>query len=157
MNHIEHIHQSAVRAARQFRRSEFELVEAIGKVYSKRVYSQMGYTSLFDYCTKALFLSEGNAYNFTSVAKKALEIPEIQIELKKGNLTVCKARRLVSVITPVNKSKWIEVAKKSTNRELEHRVACVKPRTLVKEGIRPVARDTVEGRFAFTPAIEAKL
>jgi 5-methylcytosine-specific restriction endonuclease McrA len=72
----------------------------------------------------------------------------------KGNLSVSQARRVVPVITKENQQEWIEKAKKLSQRELEKQVAEVNPRAIVREKIRPVAKDLREMRVGISAEIE---
>lgn len=58
MKFIDSLHSQALEAAKRFKQAEADLVELFQKIEEARVFSKLGYTSLFDYGVKALGLSE---------------------------------------------------------------------------------------------------
>lgn len=93
MTLYESIHQRALRSARQFQKAESELICCIQQVEAKKVFLRFGCTSLFQYCQKHLRLSESSTYLFIRVARKALQIPEIQRAIQAGTLVVARNER----------------------------------------------------------------
>ena len=49
-----------------------------------------------------LKLSESTALNFINVARKAVQVPALQAEIRAGHVSVSKARKIVPVLTPQN-------------------------------------------------------
>jgi hypothetical protein len=118
-----------------------------------RAYQELGYPSLFQYAVSGLKLSEGSAYNFITVARKAAQIPELQREITEGSLSVSKARKIVPVLTPENQFDWIARAKSLPQRVLEREVARVAPRTATPEKVTYVT----ESRFNLNLGVEETL
>src|SRR5262245_13884155 len=108
MNYQE-IHRQALQIAERFRRSEHELIQILQKIDEKRVFQRLGYASLFVYATKALGLSEANAYNFMTVARKSVQVPELAKAVADGKITVCKARKIAPVINKENSQQWLNL------------------------------------------------
>lgn len=120
------------------------------------VYLDCGYGSLFEYVTKALGLSESSAYNFITVARKALEIPTIKKEIENGNLTVSKVRKIVPVISSSNQSDWLAKAASLTQREIELEVARVNPEAVKEERVRVVTEEVTELRISISTKLFEK-
>jgi hypothetical protein len=80
-----------------------------------------------------LGLSEEVTYIFISVARKAREVPALKEEIKRGAITVSKAKRISSVINATNQNRWLDLAKNSSKRELEKQVAAASPRDAVRD------------------------
>ncbi len=125
------LHEQALEAAREFKRSEAGLMEALIAVDQARVFARMGYGSLFQYAVEALGLSEATAYNALTVARKAAQIPELRQAVSKG-LGLSKARKVLSVIEndPEN---WTKLAVNLSSRQLEKAVARENPRAATFE------------------------
>src|SRR5262249_48620973 len=121
------LHELALQAAANYFRAEAELLDILQKIDKERTYRQLGYTSLFLYAVGALKLPEGTAYNFINVARKAREVPALKAAIAASDLSVGKARRIVSVLTLENQDEWIEKAKNLSQRSLEKEVARVNP------------------------------
>ncbi|MGE4133558.1 MAG: HNH endonuclease [Bdellovibrionales bacterium] len=149
-NSVQVIHQKALRAAAQFKQAELDLIEVLGEVDTHRVYYSVGHPSLFRYAVGALGLSEDVAYIFINVARKAKQVPALKEELKKGTITVTKAKRLTGVITPTNQQHWLDMAKTMSKRELEREVAAVSPELTKRDRL-----EFVHPTFEITEKIRA--
>jgi len=152
MDKINHIHEKAQSTAKRYLHEEAALIDCLQEVDSYKVFLKKGYASLFEYATKALCLSESIAYSLIAIARKSRQVPELKTEIKKGNLTVSKAARIVSVITKENKEMWIEKSKVLPKRKLELEVAKVSPRPQVQERVQAVSGN----RFKIQQGIDSK-
>jgi 5-methylcytosine-specific restriction endonuclease McrA len=150
------IHERAIEVSKTFRTSETQLIDLVQKVEEKRVFVVLGYSSLFEYCTKALLLSESNAQMLISISRKSRMVPELKTEIQKGTVSISKAQRIVSVITRENKSEWIQKASQLSKRELEKEVAKIHPE-VVRETIRPISEDRMKLQLGISEATMKKL
>ncbi|RYZ85459.1 MAG: hypothetical protein EOP06_16215, partial [Proteobacteria bacterium] len=82
------IHDRAMLAAANYKRSEIALLEAIIEVESRQVYFQLEITSLFQYCVEILTLSRHAAYDFITVMRKSVEVPAMLEAIRGGKTTV---------------------------------------------------------------------
>ena len=147
-------HENAVRCARDFRTNEANLITAIQKVIRTRAWTYFDYSSLHCYAVEALRLSEDQAYQYTRVALKAMQVPELQKAIQKGELKISNARRILKVMTPETKTEWIEKATNLTQRELEKEVVKVNPQEAVRDRIKPIAQDLSELRMSIPKDVE---
>ncbi len=141
---VESLHDRALRIAAAFHKAESDLIDVLQKIDDARLFSKLGFTSLFDYATKALKLSEANASNFVAIARKSKTIPELKVAIADGRITVSKARKITPVLTKENSDHWLELAATLPKAKLEREVARVMPETLVQDKIRPVAESRME-------------
>jgi hypothetical protein len=88
--------------AKDYLNTESKLLDLLISMKRKKVFPELNYTGIFDYCERALNLSRAQSFYFKSVANKAEEVPQIQKAMAQGNLTLSQARRIVPVITPQN-------------------------------------------------------
>ena len=116
---IQKLDQDLVHLAQKLRYIESEFIEKLQEADSKKIFLYYQYNSLFEYAVKKLKLSESNAFNFITVARKAKEIPELKNEIKSGNITVSKARKITPVLNKNNSSLWLEKAKSLSQKKLE--------------------------------------
>lgn len=158
------IHQQAVSIARQYKRSELELMQAISEVDKARVYRELGYTSLFAYCTKALGLSESSAYAMIAVERKAKEVPELDKAIKLGEISVSQSKRILSVLdtqqTPgaaVTNQAWIDKTQKLTQRQIEQEIVTQNPKQAVKDGMKYIAEKIVSLKCAIPEELMKKI
>ncbi len=124
------IHDRAVEVAQNYRKLEGELIDLLQELDRYKIHYKMGYRSLFEYCTKGLHLSESISYSLINVARKSKEIPELKIEIQKGSLSLSKAKKITSVLTTENKSKWLDLAKSVPQSSLEREVAKITQRDI---------------------------
>lgn len=156
MHLIQSIHEKALELAAAFKRAEHELLTILQEVEANRVFEKMGYNSLFTYATSALKLSEGYSYALISVARKAKQVPELKEAIAIGGLSVSRAKKISSVITPENSSVWIERAKTLTQRELEKAVVTVNPKAAI-ERMSFVATDRVQFQCGISEKLMRKI
>jgi 5-methylcytosine-specific restriction endonuclease McrA len=150
------IHEATLECVTQYKNQEARLIDRLQEVDAQRVYEHLGVTSLFSYCVEVLKLSEDRAYALIRVARKAVEVPELKVAVSQGELSVAAAKRIAAVITPRNKSEWIEKAKELKQRDLDKAIAEVAPTTKVTERVKPVAENVFEFRCPISKATEAK-
>ena len=153
----ETLHSKALQISKSFRELESDLLETLIQIDTCRAYKKLGYSSLYQYVTQALKLAEGTAYNFITVARKAIEVPELQVEVSKGNLSISQARRIVPVLKPHNKEKWLPMAITLTQRGLEKEVASENPKTLTPERSKYVSKNRLNLNFGVSEVIFEKL
>ena len=88
MNYLQ-AHENAVSCARDFRANESRLITAIQEVIRTKAWTYFEkYSSLHVYVVEALKLSEDQAYQFTRIAQKAMEVPELDNAIQGGALTL---------------------------------------------------------------------
>ncbi len=66
------------------------------EVDARRLYSDLKYGSLFDYCTKELGYSESSAQRRIIAARALTDFPEIAPKIEKGELTLATVALVVS-------------------------------------------------------------
>jgi len=130
---IEAIHNKALSVAKNYRRCEYELIDILVELDRNRVFTHKKYSSLFQYATGAMGLSEEVAYIFINVARKSREVPALKEKIRTGEITVSKAKRIASVINNKNKDQWLKLAQSGTKNKIEREVARVSPKQAVRE------------------------
>lgn len=139
------LHLRALRAARDLKSAEGELVEVIRLVDESKLFSERGHPSLFQYAVSELGLSESTAYAFITVARKSREVPVLARKIREGSITVSQARKIVPVLTKEeDPSEWIEKAAHLSQRRLEKEVATVRPEVRTPERASYVSSSRVK-------------
>jgi hypothetical protein len=129
----EQIHQEALVVAKNYKRSEIELIEILQKVDAHQVHYKYECQSLKEYAIKKLELSEDVALLFINVSRKARKIPQLKEEIKCGRITVTKARRIGAVMNEQNQEHWLELARTVSKYELEKQIALAQPEKAIRE------------------------
>jgi len=107
------------RLAASERRATAGLIRALIELDARRLYLGEGYSSLFTYCTKALHLAEGAAYNRIETARAARRFPTILDGLEDGSLTLTTVRLLAPHLTVENHDSVLASARYKRKQEIE--------------------------------------
>ncbi len=157
MESFKQIHERALVCAKRFLQAEAELLGIIQIIEAKKIFRDLGYSSVFHYATEALKLSDSQAYCFINVARKSKEVPELKKAITDGKITLSKAHKIVSVIHKENSKEWIQKAAILTQKQVEREVVKENPLLETTERIRPIAEERVELRCGLSAELEAKL
>src|SRR5438046_1123509 len=111
------LHQQALSLAKEYKRLESEIIKVLQQIDDGKIYRSLGFSSLFEYTTKALGFTEAVSYGFITVSRSARKIPLLQEAISQGQITVNSAKRITSVLTIVNAPILLEKAKNMTQRE----------------------------------------
>ena len=124
------------RLATTERRATAALVRSLMELDVRRLYLAEGYSSLFTYCTQALHLAEGAAYNRIEAARAARRFPAILATLEAGSVTLTTVRLLAPHLTAANHQDVLVSARHKGKREIEQLVASLRPLPAVPSTIR---------------------
>jgi hypothetical protein len=118
------------------RRATAALVRSLIELDSRRLYLGEGYSSLFTYCTQALYLAEGAAYNRIEAARAARRFPALLTALDEGSVTLTTVRLLAPHLTEDNLQDVLVSARHKGKRDIELLVASLRPMPPVPSTIR---------------------
>jgi len=139
------IHEKAKTLAQDYLRTEGDLLSVLMEMRRQRLFAELNYSGIFDYCERALNLSRAQAYYFKTVSDASEKVPELKEAVVQGELTLSEARRIAPVITTENQEHWIERAKTLNQTDLEKAVTEANPKAHApKDRIRPVAKNLSE-------------
>jgi hypothetical protein len=124
------------RLAGSERRATAVLIRALMELDARRLYLGEGYSSLFTYCTQALHLAEGAAYNRIETARAARRFPTILDGLEDGSLTLTTVRLLAPHLTLENHETVLASAHHKRKQAIEQIVASLNPKPAVPAMIR---------------------
>jgi hypothetical protein len=140
-------------------RATAALVRALMELDVRRLYLGEGYSSLFTYCTQALHLAEGAAYNRIEAARAARRFPAIIAALEEGSVTLTTVRLLAPHLTVANHQHVLTLARHKAKRDVEELVASLRPLPAVPSTVRklPAHRHVPQGTnlVAHTPMAAA--
>ena len=112
----------------------------------RRVFAELNYSGVFDYCLRRLGFSKEQSYYYKKVAEVSVRVPELKTAIVEGELSLSSARRIAPILTPSNQAEWIGNAKSMKQSELEKAVTEVNPEAHPRERIKPVAKNVSELR-----------
>ena len=151
------LHHKAVFCVKNCRTSEKEMILVLEEIDKDKTYLAFGKPSLWRYCVETLGLTESETYRFIQVTRTSSKIPEFKQAIQNGELSVGKASRITSVITPENHNTWIPIALTSTHREIEREIRHENPKPIPKERIKFLTPTRCELRLSISVELEQKL
>lgn len=134
----------ALTIAKEFRQKETELIAVLQELDASKAYRATGYNSLFQFCVESLELTEHQAYQYITVSRKCTEVPELMVALEDRRITVSKARKLSSVIDPINQKDWIDLAYTQSQKDLESAVRKQCPLPPVRDHLQILSANEVK-------------
>ncbi len=92
------------------------------EIARRKLYRELGFSSLQMYATEALGFSKSKTAQFTRLAGVMEELPVLREAVTSGELTWTKAREVAKVASPKTEGQWVEKARRSSSRQLEKKV-----------------------------------
>ncbi len=93
------LHTHTLELVREERRLTGLVIENLQKISDLNLFLEMGYSSLFTYCTRALGYSEACAYRRIQAVKVARQLPEVKEKLNSGVINLTNLSMAQSLIT----------------------------------------------------------
>src|SRR5262245_8420241 len=116
------------RLAGREREATVRLIVHLAELDARRLYLGAGFSSLFEYCTDVLRLSEHETYNRIEAARALRRCPAILDLLAEGSLSLTTVRLLAPHLTPENEDRLLEGARGLSKRKVEEMLASLFPR-----------------------------
>lgn len=88
------LHQETLKAAAFEKSATLTLLEHLAEVDQRRLYSELGYQSLWEYTHQALHYSESQSSERVSAMRLMVKVPEIKTELEQGGLNLTAVSKL---------------------------------------------------------------
>jgi len=138
-----------------------EIVRYLAEIDTRQSYRELGYPSLFAFCTGALKYSEGAAQRRIAAARCLKDNGEVYELLKSGKISLCSLSQVARVITPQNKTEILTLAVGLPKEQAQRLAAQYAPATEAKrETIRAkkvlVATNQVTATVAVEPTTEER-
>jgi len=119
-----------------------DMVLHLCEMDKRQFFRELGYSSLFSYCTEGLKYSEGASYRRIQAARALKEHPDIYDKLKSGLLSLCTVAEVSRVRDESKKTNLISKAEGKSKREVERLVSPLLPPVKSKKSsIRVVQRE----------------
>ncbi len=132
------------------------------EIEERRLHLRLGYSSLFDYCQRALGLSEDEAYRRMTVARLASKWPAIVDGLADGSLHLSGVALLKSHLRVDNCGELLEMARGASRRQLERRLAARFPQSdsaefLRAQKVKPLSAERIALQLTIGEATRVRL
>jgi hypothetical protein len=138
------------------------ILQHLREIEKRRLYSALGYPSLFQYAVRHLRYPEDQAYRRLSVMRLIQELPELEEKVNKGVHTLTNLSRARTLFKKIGgsreeKLKTLEKLENKSSREGERVLRAIDPEPLRPDQVRAVTADHVELRFAAKREILEKI
>jgi hypothetical protein len=111
----------------QLSRAERDLALLLAELADKRHFLDLGYANVRQYAEVKLSLEPRKTRGLVRIGRALPDLPVLDQAFASGALCWTKARELLAVVTPEVEEAWVELACRSTSRELERLVAAHRP------------------------------
>ena len=101
------------------------LVAGLAEFDKRGLHRGLGYSSLFDYCTRGLHLSEPAAYSRIAAARVSRRFPAIIDHIADATLSLTSTRLLAPHLTDENFEELVDKAARKRTRDVEKLVATI--------------------------------
>jgi hypothetical protein len=139
------VHERFTRTLEEAESVRKNLVLWFADLYRRKLYLELGYTSVYAYTAERHGFSRSRCTQFIRLAESLSRLPALRASLAAGEMPWTKAREVVKVATPRTEQAWVKEAQRSSRRTLEKRVAAARGRAKEERGS---ARD--QGRLSLT-------
>jgi hypothetical protein len=116
------------RLAANERQATAALIASMIEVDARRLFLGEGCSSLFDYCTRVLRLSESAAYARIAAARAARRFPLVLERFEGGDITLTTICLLASNLSHENHETLLDSVRHATKRQVEQLIAGLQPR-----------------------------
>ena len=119
----------------------------------RRLYLELGFTSMFAYCTDALRLCKSSAYRRIAAARLCRRFPELFARVAAGELQTSVLAALSRHVTPQNAAELFAACSRKSCDQVEELLASRFPRPDVPDSIRrlPTRDDRTRGAVTIDP------
>jgi 5-methylcytosine-specific restriction endonuclease McrA len=151
-----------VRRVQTEKAATIALIECLREIDSRRIYLEMGFSSLYEFAVQHLKLTEGAAHRRITAARLMNQIPEVKPALEEGrlNLTALSLAHGVFKKSDLTVSEKREVLRELENKpksEVERTLVAIYPEAAVSERVRPLNENQSEVRLTLSKETLKKL
>lgn len=132
----EELDQSAKELVSDEKQDVARLIAHLAEIGERDYHVELGYKTLFLYCTLRLNLGEGTVYRRTQVARVCRRFPQILEALHSGRLHLTAASLIAPHLTEENVDDIITKAERKTKREINEFLVTLAPQEEFKSSVR---------------------
>jgi 5-methylcytosine-specific restriction endonuclease McrA len=120
------------------RRITLEILDHLIEMERRTLHVELGYRSMFDYCTRRLRYSASAANRRIRTARCMRDFRSVRRSLKSGALNLTTVSMIASVVTRENEDEIVAAVSGKTEREVDAVLAHYRPARPIRESIRAV-------------------
>jgi len=137
-------------ALKAYRAAEERSVLWFGEVLRRRLYRELGFSSIHQYAGERLGFSAGKTAQFLRLAEVLDQLPALRRSVASGEVPWTAAREVARVATPKTEAAWLREARDSSRRALERKIRASRSRARAAR-----RRNPAQGGLALVPTEES--
>jgi 5-methylcytosine-specific restriction endonuclease McrA len=134
-----------------------KLVTYLAEIEDRRLHLVAGYSSMFDFCTRGLGLSENEAFRRIAAARLGRRFPIVHSLLASGAVHLTTLELLREHLTDENQRELLEFVSGRSKREVEALLATRFPKPAAPSKIHQLSGECFKVEFTATAALRDKL
>ncbi len=144
-----------------------DILESLREVERRKLFLEMGYSSLFDFCVKELGYAESSAFRRISAMRLIKDVPEVQNKILSGELSLSVVAQAQSFFKKQDKKKeaygkhakldLLEKLGNTSVRECEKMLLKIDPAPVRKDIERAVTEELTELRLTVNAEFMQKI
>ena len=143
------IHEIIKKLVATERDSTHQILKKLNELHEGRLYAELGYSSLFEYCTRELKYSSDQACRRIAAAKLLRTLPIMSKSVEAGDLTVTHLSKAQTLFNKVelSQNEKVDILKRmenTSNFEAEKIICEINPKKTMNEKVRPVEKNVNE-------------
>ncbi|AKU95583.1 hypothetical protein AKJ09_02247 [Labilithrix luteola] len=127
-------------------RSLARLIVYLVEIEERRLHLELACSSMFDFCTRRLGFSEGEAFRRLTAARLVRRLPVLLDAIASGRIHLSSLVLLRDLLTETNVDEILAAASGKTKREVEELLARMAPKPDVMPSIRRLPDRSASGR-----------
>ena len=120
------------------RSTTIDILLHLNEVERRRLYLKLGYSSLFDYCTRHLNYSDSGAGRRVQVARCIRRHPDVLELLRARKVNFTTVSLIASIINDKNKDKLLSEIGNAGQKEVERIASDYRPPVALRDRVKPV-------------------
>ena len=120
-----------------------DLLAHLAELDGRRLYLELGFTSMFAYCTDGLGLCKSSAYRRIAAARVCRQYPEVFARVAAGELQTSVLATLARYLTLENATRLFDACSRKSCEQVEELLAIRFPKADVADSIRRLPARTL--------------
>jgi hypothetical protein len=156
------------RLASEERRIGIEVLHHLREIDARKLFASLGLSSLFAYCIAELGYSEGGAHRRISAMRLLRDVPEYEVKLERGEVTVATLSQIQSFLvqekrqfgknySTEEKTELLAKVEGKSSHQTERVLATLSPQSAREEKARPINEEETEIRFTASRELMTKM
>ena len=141
------LHEQTLSAASNEKSATLTLLNYLAEVEQRRLFSILGFSSMWEYVHKALHYSEAQSFDRVNAMRLIVKVPEAKKELEKGNLSLTTAAKLAAHVrrkkcAPSETVNLLKIVSGKSSREVEQVLCAESTNPSRADQVRVVSPET---------------